>query len=92
MAVSLRVSDQMKRRIARLARMRATTPHALMLEAIGEKIEAEEARQAFVAEAKARLARMKKSGAGIPVVEVFDYLEARARGKAVARPRARKLG
>jgi len=91
MAVSLRVPDPLKKRIEKLARMRATTPHALMLEAIGEKLEAEEAREALIAEAKRRLARMKKSGAGIPATEVFAYLEARARGKAAARPRPRKL-
>jgi len=91
MAVSLRVPDPLKKRIEKLARMRATTPHALMLEAIGEKLEAEEAREALIAEAKRRLARMKKGGAGIPATEVFAYLEARARGKAAARPRPRKI-
>jgi predicted transcriptional regulator len=91
MAVSLRVPDPLKKRIAKLARMRATTPHALMLEAIGEKLEAEEAREALIAEAKRRLARMKKTGAGIPATEVFAYLEARARGKAATRPGPRKL-
>jgi len=91
MAVSLRVPDQTKRRIAKLARTRGTTPHALMLEAIGEKLEAEEAREAFIAEAKRRLARMKKTGAGIPASEVFGYLEARARGESAIRPKSRKL-
>lgn len=91
MAVSLRVPDPLKKRIAKLARMRATTPHALMLEAISEKLQAEEAREALIAEAQRRLARMKKTGAGIPAAEAFAYLEARARGKAVVRPRPRKL-
>lgn len=91
MAVSLRVPDPLKKRISRLARARDTTPHALMLEAISEKLEAEEARVALIAEAHHRLARMKKTGAGIPVAEVFAYLEARARGKAAIRPRPRKL-
>jgi len=92
MAVSLRLSDPLKNRISRLARARATTPHALMLEAIHEKLEAEEAREALIAEAKRRLARMRKTGSGIPATEVFAYLEARARGKpAVRRPRPRKL-
>lgn len=91
MAVSLRVPDPLKKRISRLARARATTPHALMLEAISEKLEAEETREAFITEAKRRLARMKKTGAGIPASEAFAYLEARARGQAAARPRPRKL-
>ena len=61
------------------------------LEAIGEKLEAEEARAALLAEAKRRLAHMKKTGSGIPATEVFAYLEERAAGKAAARPKARKL-
>lgn len=91
MAVSLRVPDDLKRRVARLAQARATTSHALMLDAIREKLEAEEANAAFHAEAKRRLARMKKAGAGIPAAEVFRYLEARAQGKSPARPRPRRI-
>lgn len=91
MAVSLRITDQLKKRIARLARVRATTSHALMLEAIGEKLEAEEAREALFAEAKRRLAGMKRTDAGIPASEVFAYLEQRAAGRAAIRPKARKL-
>lgn len=91
MAVSLRLPDAYKRRIARLARARASTPHALMLEAIGEKLDAEEARTEMLAQAKRRLARMRRTGMGIPADEVFRYLEARARGKPAVRPRARKL-
>jgi predicted transcriptional regulator len=91
MAVSLRVSDKMKRRIARLAARQETTPHALMLDAIREKLEAEEARAAFHAEAKRRLARMKKSGKGIPADEVFEYLRRRAEGGNPVRPAARRI-
>lgn len=91
MAVSLRVPEQVKKRIARLARRRRTTPHALMLEAITEKVQAEESRAAFHAEASTRLKRMKKSGTGIPADEVFGYLTARAAGKPAVRPRARKV-
>jgi hypothetical protein len=61
-----------------------------MLEAIRDKVEAEEARTAFHAEARRRLARMKKSGKGIPAAEVFAYLAARGRGKRPARPKARR--
>jgi predicted transcriptional regulator len=90
MAVSLRVSADLKARLARLAAARNTTAHALMLEAISEKLDAEEARAAFHAEAKRRLARMKRTGLGIPAAEVFDYLEARTRGESPARPKPRK--
>lgn len=91
MAVSLRVPEQVKKRIAKLARRRRTTPHALMLEAITEKLQAEESRAAFHAEASRRLKSMKKTGTGIPADEVFEYLTSRAAGKPAVRPRARKV-
>jgi predicted transcriptional regulator len=91
MSVSIRLSEAIKRRIARLARAHDKTVHAFMLEAIQEKVESEEMRAQFHAEAKRRLVRMKKSGLAIPAEEAFDYLSARARGEATARPRPRKL-
>ena len=91
MAVSLRLPEDIKKRISRLAATQDKTPHGFMLEAIVEKVEAEEIRAQFHAEAKRRLARMKKSSAAIPAEEVFDYLSSRARGEAAARPKARKI-
>jgi len=91
MAVSLRVPPEVKKKIAKLAEAQDTTSHAFMLAAIQEKIEAEEARAAFHAEARRRLARMQKTGLGIPAEEVLAYLRERARGGKPARPRARKL-
>jgi predicted transcriptional regulator len=90
-AVSLRVPDDLKQRIAELAREQETTPHAFMLEAIREKLASEEARRAFHAEASRRLARMKKSGAAIPADEVFAYFQERGTGGTPERPKARKL-
>jgi len=74
-----------------LAEARDTTAHAFMLEAIRDKVEAEEARAALHKEARTRLARMKKSGKGIPAAEVFAYLDARVRGESPPRPKPRKL-
>lgn len=91
MAVSLRVPGEVKRRIAKLAAARDNTAHAFMLEAIREKLEAEEARAAFHAAAKRRLATMKKTGRGIPAEEVFEYLIRRAQGKTAARPKPCKI-
>ena len=91
MAVSLRVPEQVKKRIAKLARRRKTTLHAPMLEAISEKVKAEDSRAAFHAEAQRRLKRMKKTGKGIPAAEVFEYLELRGADRPTARPKARKV-
>lgn len=91
MAVSLRVPPEVKKKVAKLAEAQNTTSHAFMVEAIREKLEAEEARAAFHAEGKRRLARMKRSGRGIPADEVFDYLEQRALGKPAVRPKPRRV-
>lgn len=90
MAVSLRVPEDVKKRVDRLAGAHDTTAHAFMLEAIRDKVEAEEARAAFLAEAQRRLARMKKSGKDIPAAEVFAYLDARGKGRSPPRPKARR--
>ena len=76
MPVSLRVPEEMVRRVAKLADAQDTSAHAFMLEAIREKLDAEEAQAAFVAEAERRLARTKKTGKGIPAGEVFAFLSA----------------
>jgi hypothetical protein len=34
---------------------------------------------------------MKKTGAGIPAEEVFDYLKQRAAGRKAVRPKLRKI-
>ena len=91
MAVSLRIPEEVKKRVARLAEAGDTTAHAFMLQAIRDKVEAEEARAAFHAEAEKRLARMKKSGKGIPAAEVFAYLGARGQGKRPSRPKPRRM-
>lgn len=92
MPVSLRLPEAVKRRIEKLARAQDLTPHGFMLDAIREKLEAEEARAAFHAEARRRLERMRKTGVGIPAEEVFEYLQRRAGGAAAKRPKARKIG
>jgi hypothetical protein len=74
-----------------LAKQQDVTPHGFMLEAIREKVEAEEARLAFHAEAERRLARMKRTSVGIPAQEVFEYMQRRAAGRKAARPKPRKL-
>jgi predicted transcriptional regulator len=91
MAVSLRIPPAVKKKVARLAGAQDTTPHAFMLEAIREKVDAEEARAAFHAEARRRLARMKKTGLGIPADEVLAHFRDRAAGRNPQRPKPRKI-
>jgi predicted transcriptional regulator len=91
MAVSLRIPEEIKRRVEKLAEARDTTAHAFMVGAIEERLLAEETRAEYHAEATARLSHMKKTAKGIPAAEVFDYLRERVQGKPAAGPRARKI-
>lgn len=90
MAVSIRVTEELRKRLAKLAAARDTTVHALMMEAIREKVDAEETRAAFHADGKRRLAKMKKTRCGVPAAEVFEYLESRAEGGRPPRPKPRR--
>jgi hypothetical protein len=50
-----------------------------------------QARLELRAEGKRRLARMKRTGVGIPAEEVFAYVNRRAAGIPAVRPKARKI-
>lgn len=91
MAVSLRVPPEVKRKAERLAQAQDTTAHAFMVAAIREKVEAEEAKAEFHAEARRRLARMKRTGMGIPADEVRAYFHELAAGGNPQPPKPRKI-
>ncbi len=88
---TIRLTEELKARIARAAQRAGTTPHALILEAIAEKAESLERREAFLEEAQQRYAKITASGKTIPWSEMRGYLEDRASGKPSTRPRARKM-
>ncbi len=92
MPVSLRIPDDVKRRVERLAADLDSTAHAFMLEAIRGRVEAEEARAEFRAQAEQRLVEMKRAKVGVPAGEVFTWLDAHAAGKKTKTPRPRRLG
>ena len=81
----------MKKRIARLAKPQDAMPRVSVLEAVRATPDAEGSRAAFRAEAKHRLERMKRSGAGIPAQEVFAYLRKRAAGGRARPPKPRRI-
>ena len=86
---TLRLPDKLRARIAKLAAKSGQTAHALMLDAIAQKVEEEELRASFHGEADTRFAEMMESGSGIPWHDMRAYLKTRASGKAARAPRAR---
>ena len=62
---SLKLSEELKEKIGKLAHGVAQTPHAYMVEAIAQKVERDEKRQDFLDAAdksRAHFKRMKMSG------------------------------
>src|SRR5690606_30854536 len=88
---TIRLPDELKSRVADVARRTGTTPHGFILEAIAEKAERTELRAEFDAEAERRYASIVESGRTIPWRDMRDHLEARAAGKPAKRPAARRL-
>lgn len=88
---TIRLSEELKERIAAVAARAGTTPHSFMLAAIVEQTDLAERRADFDETADARLAQFLAEGESIPWPEMRRYLEDRIQGKTVPRPVAKKL-
>jgi hypothetical protein len=86
---SLKLSDRLKQRAATAAQRQGVSPHAFMVSAIEQAAAAAEQRASFIADARAALDQMLKSGKGYAADEVHAYLRARVAGKKTARPKAK---
>jgi predicted transcriptional regulator len=87
---TIRLPEDLKRRIASVAERAGKTSHSFILEAIAEKTEQEELRAGFDAEADARLCNIVASGKTIAWADMRHYLEQRVAGKQLPRPAAEK--
>lgn len=88
---TIRLSEELKARVARAAKRAGTTPHGFILEAIAEKADQAERRADFHDEAERRYAAIAASGKTIAWSEMRRYLEDGASGRKAVRPAARKL-
>lgn len=88
-ATSLKLPDDLKRRIERLASAANKTPHAFMVEALAREAERSELRARFAEEAAHSEAEALLSGKAFELADTFDYLSARAAGIKRRRPKAR---
>jgi len=88
---TIRISNDLKARVAAIAERAGKTSHSFILEAIAEKAEQEERRSDFDDVAERRFADIVASGKTIPWGEMRSYLEDRLAGKATRRPPAKKL-
>ena len=88
-ATSLKLPDDLKRRIERLAGSAGQTPHAFMVEALSREAERAELRERFAADATESEREALTSGKAFGLGAAFDYLSDRVSGKKARRPRAR---
>lgn len=88
---TIRIPDELKARLVKLAEREGTSTHSLILDAIAEKAEALERRQSFHEEARERLAEMQATGMGIEWDEMKAYLRARGAGEDVPMPVAKRI-
>ena len=87
---TIRIPDELKARLSRIAEQEGTSTHGLILEAIAEKADAMERRQAFHDEARDRHEHYLVTGESIPWEQMRDYLRRRVRGEDVQPPVARR--
>lgn len=88
-ATSLKLPEDLKRRIERLANAANKTPHAFMVEALAREAERSELKARFADEAARSEQEAFSSGRSFELAATFDYLTARASGAKARRPKTR---
>jgi predicted transcriptional regulator len=88
---TIRLSKELKDKVARAAERSGKTPHSFIVEAIAEKAELEERRAAFIETAEQRYAGVVASGKTVAWSEMRRYLERRISGARAVRPKPRRL-
>ena len=88
-ATSLKLPEDLKRRIERLAGAAKKTPHAFMVEALSQEVSRSELRERFASDSSVSESETMTSGKAFPLDVAFDYLESRVAKKKTRRPRAR---
>ncbi len=88
---TVRLPNDLKKRLADVAERAGTTSHALILQAISDRVEADEARNRLYDEADRRYAVIAEAGQTVSWSEMRRYLERRVAGEPTELPSARPL-
>lgn len=88
---TIRLSEELKERVAAAAASTGTTAHSFIVEAVQQRVAQAEARAAFMQEALARLHEMNATGQHLDFDDMREALLARARGEDVAAPKVKTL-
>ena len=90
MATSVKLDDNLKSRIQRLADVRQRSSHWIMCEAIRDYVEREEARESFKQEALASWTAYQETGQHLTGQEVRDWLNTWGTNKETEIPKCHK--
>ena len=89
MATSIKLPEDLRKRIARVVKGTEQSAHAFMVEAIRQETERAEKRRSFLADAYAARADFLRSGEGYALAEVKAHYRARLQGRRTRKPRLR---
>lgn len=84
---TLKLPEELKTRIAPLAKSASKTPHAWMVEALETQARLAEMRQSFIADALASAAEVDAGGPRYAMQDTHAYILAKAAGKPAKRPK-----
>ena len=89
-STTLKLPDELKKRVAEAALAAGKSPHAFMLEAIELQTQLAERRRAFIKSALVAEQEVGQYGLVYDGDEVLSYLKTRLEGRKAVRPRKRK--
>ena len=89
MATSIKLPEDLKKRIARAVKGTDQSAHAFMVEAIRQETERAEKRRAMLADAYAARAEFQGSGGGYALAEVKAHYRAKLQGRRTRKPKLR---
>jgi predicted transcriptional regulator len=87
---TLKLSPQLKKRVASLVRGTEKSAHAFMVEAIAREAERAELRRKFIEEALAADREMERTGLAYDFDDVKEYFESKLSGQRARRPRLKR--
>jgi hypothetical protein len=88
---TVRLPDDLNKRLADVAERAGTTSHALILQAISDRVEADEARNRLYDEADRRYAVIAETVQTVPWSEMRRFLKRRVADETTELPTARTL-
>jgi predicted transcriptional regulator len=88
---SLKLPEELKDRVGKVAQRVEQTPHAYMVQAISEKVARDEKHQAFLESARKSREELKSTGILYEHEDVMRFMKDIAAGKKPAKPKPTKV-